>query len=107
MTQHRALYRFALDRTGQLIRDGEVAPCRIVDLTSEGVRVETSLSVQVGELLDLVFVLTAGHLLRCGIQVVDVNAPFIGARLSRISPEDHHALNHFIEQFLNTNFMGI
>lgn len=107
MKQHRALFRLTLDRTGQLIRDSEVVPCRIVDLTSEGVRVETSLSVQAGEVFELAFVLTPGQPLRCGIEVVSVHPPYVGARLSRISPEDQQALTHFIEQFLNANFMGI
>lgn len=107
MKQHRALFRLALDRTGELIRNNEVVPCRIVDLTSEGVRIETSLSVQAGELFDLAFALTPGQPFRCGIQVVAVIPPYIGARLCRISPEDQHVLSRFIEQFLNTNFMGI
>jgi hypothetical protein len=107
MRQHRALYRIPLDRAGSLNRDNESAPCRIVDLTSEGVRLETAFPVRPGERLHLTFALTPGKELRCGIHVVAVNPPFVGARLAELSAEDRQLLNRFIEQFLDINFIGI
>jgi hypothetical protein len=107
MKQHRALYRLTIDRTGELAREEEKAPCRVVDLTSEGVRLETALSVQPGDRLALSFALTPGKQLHCGIHVVAVTPPYLGARLTELSPDDHRLLNEFIEQFLDLNFMGL
>jgi hypothetical protein len=105
--QHRALYRLTLDRAGALTRQHETRPCRVVDLTSEGIRLETALSVQPGDRLALTFTLTPGKLLHCGIEVVAVIPPYLGARLTDLSAGDRQLLNNFIEQFLGINFMGL
>ena len=80
MRQNRALFRFAIERNGQLSRESDVASCRVKDLTQNGVRLETALLVHAGDTLDLAFDLTPTRRFQCGIQVVAGNGSFLGAR---------------------------
>jgi hypothetical protein len=107
MKQHRALYRLPIDRTGELSRHDHKVSCRIVDLTAEGVRIESALEVRAGEELQLAFSLSADKPIHCDLHVVSVHPPFIGGRLVNLSSADQQSLNAFIEEFLDLNFMGM
>jgi hypothetical protein len=107
MKQHRALFRLPIDRSGELSRLEHNAPCRIVDLTSEGVRVETALDVRPGDVLHLSFFLLPDKPIRCDLDVVTVHPPHVGGRLVNLCPADQQCLNTFIDEFLDLNFMGM
>jgi hypothetical protein len=107
MNQHRALYRVSVDRAGKLSRKKNEAACRVVNLTQEGVRLETTLSVQVGELLWLSFDLTPDTPFRGEVEVVDVSMPYVGARFVDLSPANKQSLSAFIDDVLDINFGGM
>jgi hypothetical protein len=107
MNQHRALYRVSIDRAGKVSQKNNEAACRIVNLTQEGVGLETSLTVQVGELLWLSFDLTPETPLRGEVEVVDVSMPYVGARFVDLSPASKQSLSTFIEGVLDINFGGM
>jgi hypothetical protein len=107
MNQHRALYRVSIDRAGKLSQKSNEAACRIVNLTQEGVRLETALPVYVGELLWLSFDLTPDTPLRSEVEVIDVSMPYVGARFVDLSPANKQALTTFIEDVLDMNFGGM
>jgi hypothetical protein len=107
MNRHRALYRVSIDRPGKLSQKNNEAACRVVNLTQEGVRLETILSVQVGELLWLSFDLTPDTPLRAKVEVVDVSMPYVGARFVDLSPANKQSLSAFIDDVLDINFGGM
>ena len=107
MNQHRALYRLPIDRAGKVSLEHKEAACRIIDLTQEGVRLETTLTVQTGERLWLSFDLTPDTPLRCQVEVLSVSTPYVGARFVDLSPRSRHSLDTFIDDLLDTNFGGM
>ena len=107
MNQHRALYRLPIDRVGKVSLEHKEAACRIIDLTQEGVRLETTLAVQAGERLRLSFELTPDTLLRCQVEVLSISTPYVGARFVDLSPRSRHSLITFVEDLLDINFGGM
>jgi hypothetical protein len=107
MGHQRELFRIALERRGEVCRGGQVASCDVVDLTERGVQIKTTLLVEVGETLQLRFALTNTCSIHCTIQVTRISAPFIGACISDISPDDQKHLSEFIEQLIALNLGGV
>ena len=89
------------------MRKNNEAVCRVVNLTQEGVRLETTLTVQIGELLWLSFDLTPDTPLRGEVEVVAVSMPYVGARFVDLSPANKQSLSTFIEDVLDMNFGGM
>ena len=58
MSQKREFFRIAIERTGQIVRGGEAAPCEVLDLTEKGFQLRTDLPVVMGESVELEFPLT-------------------------------------------------
>jgi len=83
-----------------------MAPCEVVDLTEKGVQIKTALLVEAGETLQLQFALSSTCTIHCAVQVTRVSAPFVGACISDISPDDQQSLSRFIEQLIALNLGG-
>lgn len=107
MGHQRALFRIALERTGEVRRGGQISPCVVVDLTEKGVQIKTALLVEVGETLQLQFALSSTCTIHCAVHVTRVSAPFVGACISDISPDDQRHLSRFIEQLIALNLGGV
>jgi len=106
MDQKRKLFRLSIKRTGRLIRSTDVAPCEVLDLTDEGMLIQTHCTASVGEELQLEFPLTPTALLQCTIHVTHVAPPHLGARIASISSDHQHALSRFIDELLALNVTG-
>lgn len=106
MSQKREFFRVAIERTGQIARGTEVAPCEVLDLTEKGFQLRTGLSVAIGDRLELEFRLTKEAPIQCTIEVTYVASPQSGARITRISPEHQGYLSQFIEQLNVLNLTG-
>jgi PilZ domain len=96
--------RVDVGRGGRLQRGALSAPCKVLDVSETGVRIESRLFVKNGDALQLVIDLDQGRTLTCGLQVVHVRSPKFGATISSISPEDRERLAHILDDHVQSNF---
>jgi hypothetical protein len=96
--------RVEVSRGGRLQRGGLSAPCKILEVSETGVRIESRLFVKSGDALQLVIELEQGRMLTCSLQVVHVRSPKFGAKITSISPEDGERLAHILDDHVQTSF---
>jgi hypothetical protein len=96
--------RVEVSRAGRLQRGALSAPCKVLDVSETGVRIESRLFVKSGDALQLVIELEQGRTLVCGLQVVYVRSPKFGAKITSISPEDRERLAHILDDHVQTSF---
>jgi PilZ domain len=96
--------RVDVGRGGRLQRGALSAPCKVLDVSETGVRIESRLFVKNGDALQLVIDLDQGRTLTCGLQVVHVRSPKFGATISSISPEDRERLAHILDDHVQNSF---
>ena len=106
MGQQREFFRVAIERTGQIVRESEVAPCEVLDLTEKGFQLRTDLSALIGDGLELEFRRTKVAPIHSTIEITHAASPQFGARITRISPEHQRCLSQFIEQMNMLNLTG-
>jgi hypothetical protein len=100
----RKASRVEAGRDGRLQRGSLSAPCKVLDVSETGVRIESRLFVKTGDALQLVIELERGRTLTCGLQVVHVRTPKFGTKIVSISPEDKERLNHILDDNVQTSF---
>lgn len=96
--------RVEVSRAGRLQRGALSAPCKVLDVSETGVKIESRLFVKSGDALQLVIDLEQGNTLTCGLQVVHVRSPKFGATISSISPEDRERLAHILDDHVQNSF---
>lgn len=96
--------RVEVSRSGRLQRGALSAPCKVLDVSETGVKLESRLFVKSGDALQLVVELDQGRTLMCGLQVVHVRSPKFGATITSISPEDRERLAHILDDHVQSNF---
>jgi len=96
--------RVEVSRGGRLQRGGLSAPCKVLDVSEAGVRIESRLFVKSGDALQLVIELDQGRTLSCGLQVIHVRSPKFGAKITSISPDDKERLTHIFDDHVQTNY---
>jgi len=96
--------RVEVSRAGRLQRGSLSAPCKVLDVSESGIRIESRLFVKTGDPLQLVIELDHGRILTCGLQVVHVRSPKFGAKITSISPEDRDRLAHILDDHVQTSF---
>jgi hypothetical protein len=96
--------RVEMTRGGRLQRGALSAPCKVLDVSETGVKIESRLFVKNGDTLQLVIDLEQGRTLTCGLQVVHVRSPKFGATISSISPEDRERLAHILDDHVQNSF---
>ena len=96
--------RVDVSRAGRLQRGALSAPCKVLDVSETGVKIESRLFVKSGDALQLVIDLEQGNTLTCGLQVVHVRSPKFGATISLISPEDRERLAHILDDHVQNSF---
>lgn len=100
----RKVSRVEVSRGGRLQRGSFSVPCKVLDVSETGVKIESRLFVKSGDALQLVIDLEEGRTLRCGLQVVHVRPPKFGATISLISPEDRERLAHILDDHVQHSF---
>ena len=100
----RKASRAEVSRGGRLQRGALSAPCKVLDVSETGVRIESRLFVKSGDALQLVIELEQGRVLSCGLQVVHVRSPKFGSKVTSISPEDRERLTHIFDDHVQTSF---
>ena len=96
--------RVEVTRAGRLQRGPLSAPCKVLDVSETGVRIESRMFVKSGDALQLVIELEQGRTLTCGLEVVHVRSPKFGSRITSISPEDRERLAHIFDDRVQTSF---
>ena len=96
--------RVEVSRGGRLQRGSLSAPCKVLDVSETGVRIESRLFVKSGDVLQLVIELEQGRTLTCGLQVVYVRSPKFGTKITSISPEDRARLAHILDDHVQASF---
>jgi PilZ domain len=96
--------RGEMGKPGRLQRGSFSAPCRIVNVSEHGMRIESRLFVKNGDALHPSIELDGGGRLACDIQVINVRAPYFGAKILEISPEDKQRLAHILDDHLQSSF---
>ncbi|NOS77563.1 MAG: PilZ domain-containing protein [Nitrospira sp.] len=96
--------RVDVSRAGRLQRGALSAPCKVLDVSETGVKIESRLFVKSGDVLQLVIDLEQGRTVTCGLQVVHVRSPKFGATISSISPEDRERLTHILDDHVQNSF---
>jgi hypothetical protein len=96
--------RIEVSRSGRLQRGVLSAPCKVLDVSETGVRIESRLFVKSGDALQLVIELEQGRTLTCGLQVVHVRSPKFGSKITSISPEDRERLARIFDDHVQTSF---
>ena len=96
--------RVEVSRGGRLQRGALSAPCKVLDVSETGVRIESRLFVKSGDALQLTIELEQGRTLVCGLQVVHVRSPKLGAKITSISPENKERLAHILDDQVQTSF---
>jgi hypothetical protein len=97
--------RVEVGKSGQLHRGAFAAPCRVVNVSENGMRIQSRLLVKSGETLRLSIELVDGRQLICEIQVINVRSPHFGAKIVSISPEDRERLAHILDEHLQSSFL--
>ena len=97
--------RVEVGKSGQLHRGSLSVPCRVENISEDGMRVQSRLLVKTGEKLRLSIELISGRHLTCEIQVINVRSPHFGAKIVSISPEDREALAHILDDHLQSSFL--
>ena len=100
----RKASRVEVSRAGRLQRGALSAPCKVLDVSEEGVRLESRLFVKHGDRLRLVIELDRVKTLTCEVQAVHVRSPRLGAKIVSISPEDREHLSHILDDRVQASF---
>jgi hypothetical protein len=100
----RKASRVEVSRGGRLQRGALSAPCKVLDVSETGVRIESRLFVKSGDALQLMIELEQGRVLSCGLQVVHVRSPKFGSKITSISSEDRERLTHIFDDHVQTSF---
>ena len=97
--------RVEVGKPGRLHRGSFSAPCQVMNVSENGVRIQSRLFVRSGDALRLSIELDHGRLLHCEIQVINVRSPHFGAKILSISPEDRERLTHILDDHLQSNYL--
>lgn len=96
--------RVDVGRAGRLQRGALSAPCKVLDASESGVRLESRLYVKRGDVLQLSIELERGKTLHCELEVVYVRSPKLGAKITSMSPENRERLLHIVDAQVQTSF---
>jgi len=97
-------WRAAVNCVGRLERGRLSVPCRVVDVSEAGVRLDSRMLVKAGETIQLVLEVAPEKVVTCELQVIYVRSPRLGAKIVSISPDDKERLAQFLDHRVLENF---
>lgn len=97
-------WRAAVNCAGRLERGRQSVPCRVVDVSEAGVRLDSRMLVKTGDTVQLVIEVAPEKVVTCQLQVVYVRSPRLGARIVSISQKDKERLTQFLDDRVLSNF---
>ncbi|MDC8450348.1 MAG: PilZ domain-containing protein [Nitrospira sp.] len=96
--------RVDVGRVGRLQRGSLSAPCKVLDVSESGVRLESRLFVKSGDVLQLGIELDGGRSLTCELKAIYVRTPKLGAKIISISSDDRERLTHILDDHVQSSF---
>jgi hypothetical protein len=96
--------RVDVGQPGRLHRGSLSAPCRVVNVSEDGMRIQSRLFVKTRDPLRLSIELNGGGHLNCEIEVINVRPPHFGAKILSISSEDKQRLAHILDDRVQNSF---
>ena len=105
MAFKRKSSRVEVGRPGRLSRGSMSAPCRVLDVSEHGMRIQSRLFVRAGDALKLSIELAGGPALDCEVQVINLRPPHFGVKILSISPEDRERLARILDDHLQNSFL--
>lgn len=97
-------WRAEVNCAGRLERGTLTVPCKVVDVSEDGVRLDSRMSVKTGETIQLVIEVAPEKVVTCQLEVVYVRSPRLGAKIASISPDDRARLTQFLDDRVHDNF---
>jgi hypothetical protein len=97
-------WRAEVNCAGRLERGTLSLPCKVVDVSEAGVRLDSRMLVKAGETIQLVIEVAPEKVVTCQLQVVYVRSPRLGAKIASISPDDKDRLAQFLDDRVLENF---
>ena len=104
---NRSHFRFAVERRAALKYQGSTTACDLHNLTEDGLQLSTEIPIPVGATIQLECRLEAHTIIDCAVLITHATHPYIGGRITEISPEHRRQLIHFIQQLIETNLGGM
>lgn len=83
--------------SGRLQRRSLSAPCKVLDVSEDGVLIESCMVVKPGEALELVIDLEQGSALTCGLEVNHLRSAKFSAKITLIRANDRDRLFHIFD----------
>ena len=97
-------WRAEANCTGRLERGALSVPCKVVDISEDGVRLDSRMLVRAGDTVQLVIEVAPEKVVTCQLQVVYVRSLRLGAKILSISPDDKERLTQFLDDRVLSNF---
>ena len=97
MPERRHHLRIPVNRHGLMTLDGMTTPCDILDLTAQGIQLQTSLPLKAGDSVQIECQLSAEHLIRCTLRIIHAEGLRAGGLMANISPDGHRHLMRFLD----------
>jgi hypothetical protein len=101
---NRKGWRAKVSGVGRLERGALSVPCKVLDISEDGVRLECRMLVKAGDALQLVIEHAQRSALTCGVEVVNVRSPRLGAKIVSINPENRERLAQILEDRVQAHF---
>ncbi|OQW60857.1 MAG: hypothetical protein BVN28_08455 [Nitrospira sp. ST-bin4] len=97
-------WRAQVNCTGRLERGTLSVPCKVVDVSEDGVRLDSRMLVKTGDTVQLVIEVAPEKVVTCQLQVVYVRSQRLGGRIVSISQKDKERLTQFLDDRVLSNF---
>lgn len=78
--------------------NGQTTDCHLLDLTEQGLQLQTSLPLKAGDAVQIECQLSAEHHLRCTLRVIHAEGLRAGGLIASISPDNHRQVMHFLSE---------
>lgn len=100
----RKSWRAGVGCVGRLECGARSVPCKVLDISDTGARLESRMFVKTGDVIQLVIELAQRKVFACGLQVVYVRSPRFGAKIVSISPDDRERLEQILDDQVQASF---
>lgn len=97
-------WRAEVNCIGRLERGALSVPCKVVDISEDGVRLDSRMLAKAGDTVQLVIEVAPEKVVTCQLEVVYVRSLRLGAKIASISPDDKERLTQFLDDRALSNF---
>ena len=107
MMNQRSQFRIPVSRRGFVKRGTKTSLCEVLDLTENGLRINTDLPLALDETVGIECQLDTETIIQCELLVTHAAPPEFGGRMTRLLPEHQRQLAQFIEHLIAASMGGV